>query len=115
MADLNLDGMALAEGVVETIVSIAVQDIDGVASVGNANSPAGLLAAFQSKPMTEGIEVMANDDNTLSIAIRIEVYYGSVLPALADKVRAAIADAVLSQVGVKVGSVDVYIDGIQFA
>ena len=36
MSDLTVDGMALAPGVVETIVSIAVADVDGVASVGNA-------------------------------------------------------------------------------
>jgi|APDOM4702015159_1054818.scaffolds.fasta_scaffold07791_2 uncharacterized alkaline shock family protein YloU len=114
MSDLNLEGMALADGVVETIISIAVQDIDGVASVGNANSPAGLLAAFQAKPATQGIEVMANDDDTVSVAIRIEVFYGHALPDVADKVRTAIADAVLTQIGVKVGSVDVYIDGIRF-
>ena len=55
MTDLNVDGMALAPGVVETIVSIAAN------------------------------------------------------------LRQAIADAVTSQVGVQVSSVDVYIDGMQFA
>lgn len=115
MSDLNLQGMALADGVVETIVSIAVQDIEGVASIGNASSASGLLAAFQTKPVTHGIEVLANDDDTLSVAIRIEVYYGYALPDIADQVRQAISDAVLSQVGLKVGSVDVYIDGIQFS
>ena len=115
MSDLNVAGMALADGVVDTIISIAVQDIEGVASVGGSNTATGLLSAFQSKPVTRGIEVLANDDDTLSVAIRIEVYYGCVLPDVAEQVREAIADAVLSQVGLKVGSVDVYIDGIQFA
>lgn len=115
MSDLNLQGMALADGVVETIISIAVQDIEGVASIGNSASANGLLSAFQSKPATRGIEVLANEDDTLSVAIRIEVFYGFVLPDVADEVRRAISDAVLSQVGLKVGSVDVYIDGIQFS
>ena len=36
MNELNLDGMALAPGVVETIVSIAAKEVEGVASVGSA-------------------------------------------------------------------------------
>ena len=43
------------------------------------------------------------------------MYFGQVLPEVADRVRTAIADAVASQVGVEVSSVDVYVDGIQFA
>ena len=47
--------------------------------------------------------------------MRIEVFYGFALPDVAASLRQAVADAVASQVGVEVASVDVYIDGIQFA
>ena len=36
MSELNVEGMALAPGVVETIVSIAVSEVEGVACVGSA-------------------------------------------------------------------------------
>ena len=45
----------------------------------------------------------------------MDVYYGFVLPDLAASIRQAISDAVTSQVGIPVGAVDVYIDGMQFA
>ena len=35
MSELNVEGMALAPGVVETIVSIAVSEVEGVACVGS--------------------------------------------------------------------------------
>ena len=89
MNELNLDGMALAPGVVETIVSIAANEVEGVASV--------------------------DEDDKLVISVRVDVYYGYVLPDLAANLRQAVADAVASQVGAQVSSVDVYIDGIQFA
>ncbi len=114
MAELNLKGMALADGVVETIVAIAVEGVDGVASVGGSAN-GGLRSVFASRPHTQGIEVLANDDDTLSIAVRIEVYGGTVLPDVAAEVRSSVADAVLSQIGLTVGSVDVYIDAVQFA
>ena len=113
MTDITVDGMALAPGVVETIVSIATGDVEGVAVVGSS-ATSGLRSMLGAKPSTQGIEVSVDDEDNLHVSVRIEVYYGYVLPDLAAKVREAIADAVASQVGVQVGSIDVYIDGIQF-
>lgn len=114
MSELNLDGMAIAPGVVETIVSIATNEVKGVASVG-PSSAGGFRSVFAAKPSTQGIDVAVGEDDKLNVSVRIDVYYGYVLPDLAASVRQAVADAVASQVGVQVGSVDVYIDGIQFA
>lgn len=118
MSDLTVDGMALAPGVVETIVSIAVADVDGVASVGNAPAASrgirGIRGVLGGKPSTSGIEIAADENDKLQISVRIDVYYGHVLPDVAAAVRQSVADAVASQVGAQVGSVDVYIDGVQF-
>ena len=115
MSDLNVDGMALAPGVVETIVSIAVAEVDGVASVGGASAAnRGIRAALGSKPATAGIQVAPGEDDALQISVRIDVYYGHVLPDVAAAVRQSVVDAVASQVGATVESVDVYIDSIQF-
>ena len=114
MTDLNVDGMALAPGVVETIVSIAVGEVEGVASVGSS-AAGGLRSVFAAKPSTQGIDIAVDEDDKLVISVRVDVYYGYVLPDLAANIRQAISDAVTSQVGIPVGSVDVYIDGMQFA
>ena len=103
--DLNVDGMSLAPGVVETIISIAANEVEGVASVGS------LVA----KPSTAGIETVLDADGKLQVALHIEVYHGQVLPELAARLREAVADALLVQVGLEVASVDIFVDGIQFA
>lgn len=113
MTDLNIDGMALAPGVIETIISIAAQEVEGVASVGSTNT-GGLRAMFASKPATQGIEIDVTDSDKLRISVRIDVYYGFVIPEIAAQIRAAVTDAVGCQIGIPVDSVDVYIDGIQF-
>ena len=114
MSDLKLDGMALADGVVETIVAIALQDVEGVSLSGAAN-PAGILGSIaSSKPGTQGIEVRVGEGNTIEADVHITVSYGFALPELAAKVRSVVSDAVLAQVGVDVSAVNVYIDGIQF-
>lgn len=110
---LNVDGMSLAPGVVETIISIAANEVDGIASVGSY-ATSGLRSMLAAKPSTSGIETTVDEDGKLMVTLHVEVYHGHVLPELAAKLRSAVADALLVQVGVEVASVDVYIDGIQF-
>ena len=113
MAELNIDGMAIAPGVVETIVSLAAQSVDGVACVGDPATN-GIRAIIGGKPSTQGIEIEQDEEGGLHVSLRLFVKSGQVLPELAAKVRRAIADAVSSQVGVGVASVDIFIDGIHF-
>ncbi|MDD6729710.1 Asp23/Gls24 family envelope stress response protein [Hugonella massiliensis] len=113
MSDLNIGGMALADGVIETIIAIAVKDVEGVASVGTPAS-ASLLSQMKAKPSTQGIDVEVNDDDTVTVSVRIEVFFGQVLPEVAARVRESVSDAVLTQVGVKVAAVNVFIDGLRF-
>ena len=113
MKELTIEGMTVAPSVIETIVSIAAKDIEGVAAVGSS-SPSGLFGLISSGNAPSGVEIAVDDDEALRIAVRIEVKYGYPLPQLATKLREAVADAVASQMGLKVSSVDVYIDAVQF-
>lgn len=107
------DNMKLAPGVVDTIISIAASEQEGVASIG---TPAGgFFARLLNRPTTSGIQTRYYDDGKIEVVLHIVVEYGYVLPELADKLRQSIADALLVQVGVEVASIDVFIDGIQFS
>lgn len=114
MTDLNFDGMAIAPGVVETIISLAARDVDGVASVGDPTTSGIMSLIGGGKPSTQGIEIETGEDESLHVVVRLYVKSGYVLPDVAAEVRQAIADALETQVGAKVSAVDVYIDGIQF-
>ena len=103
---MNVEGLSIAPGVMETIISVAASEVDGVASLGSF--------ATSGKPSTSGIETKMDEDGKLSVAVHVEVYYGYVLPELAAQLRTAIAEALATQAGVEVSSVDVYIDGLQF-
>ncbi|MBO4352250.1 MAG: Asp23/Gls24 family envelope stress response protein [Eggerthellaceae bacterium] len=113
MSGLNIEGMTIAPGVVETIISLAAREVDGVASIGPSTT-SGIMDLIGGKPSTQGIEVTTDENDALHVSIRMEVKSGHVLPDLAAKVRQAVSDAAMTQVGVKVASVDIYIDGIQF-
>jgi uncharacterized alkaline shock family protein YloU len=69
---------------------------------------------FAAGPSTSGIETSRDEEGNLEVALHISVYYGFVLPDLAEKLREAIANALMVQVGIPVSRVDIYIDSIQF-
>ncbi|MGI6045837.1 MAG: Asp23/Gls24 family envelope stress response protein [Eggerthellaceae bacterium] len=111
MSELNLDGMSLGPGVAETIVAMAAKDVEGVVAVGQASS--GFLK-LPAKPASDSIDVVLDENGGLNISIRLTVRFGYALPEIAENVRKAVAEAVLSQLGKPVNCIDVYIDDIQF-
>ena len=101
MPDINTESMAIAPGVVETIVTLADRDVAGVASVGAA--PSGIRSLLTFKQSVQGVS-----------AVSLRVQSGRSLNEIADNVRKSVADAVLSQVGLTVSRVDIRVDGIVF-
>ena len=113
MSTVTLDDMTLATSVVETVVSIAADEVKGIASIGSYSTK-GLRSRFQKKPSTSGIAVRVDDDNQIHIDIHVEVYYGYVLPDLADELRRLVSEALQNQLGITVSTIDIYVDGIHF-
>lgn len=110
---MNVEGLSIAPNVMETIISVAAGEVDGVASLGSF-ATSGLRSMIANKPSTSGIEAKMGEDGKLHVSVHVEVYYGYVLPDLAVQLRSAIAEALATQAGVEVSAVDVYVDGLQF-
>ena len=111
-----VNGITIAPGVVETIVSLAAAEVPGVAGVGTAgpiSSIAAALNAGRSVP-TAGIKLAVAEDNSVSVNLTIQAYYGYRLADVAAQVREAVADALKGQVGAPTSSVDVYVDALAF-
>ncbi len=110
---LSIDGMSLAPGVIETIVSIAANDIKGVASIGS-QANGSFFPKIGSKSQEVGISIEKTDDDKLLVSLHVEVYYGTALVDIAAEIRDAVADALRTQVGAEVAAVDVFVDAIRF-
>ena len=115
-AGLVLGGVQIAPGVVETIISLAAAEVDGVAGVGSAGALSAIRSAFNAGKAipTGGIKVVADESDALAVEISIQAYYGYRLVEVADKVRAAVADALKGQIGAEVSAVDIYVDALAF-
>jgi uncharacterized alkaline shock family protein YloU len=112
--ELNIDGVVIAPGVAETIISLAVSEVEGVAGVGNSGTISSLAAAFSSNKSASnaGINLEVDELMKAYVSLTIQVYYGYSLVEVAQRVREACADALKGQIGIEVVNVDISIDAI---
>ena len=109
---LEFDGLSVAPNVIETIVRIASESVDGVAAVGGT-PVVGAAAVFKSR--MPSVEVSAaQGDESLIVAVYITARYGMNLQDLGTAVQTAVMDALSSQLGVTKAVIDVYIEGLAF-
>ena len=100
--ELRIAGMGVSKNVVTTIVSAAAEKVEGVASV------------YGKDIATNAVECSVVDGDPIAITVRLVVFFGYPFTKLAEEVRAAVAEAVDAQIGVRVLSIDVCIDELVF-
>ncbi|PKQ10367.1 MAG: Asp23/Gls24 family envelope stress response protein [Actinobacteria bacterium HGW-Actinobacteria-9] len=108
--EIKLDGLGLAPGVLETIITLAAEQVPGVASI----CTPGLAGKVGKGKSSKLIEVTLDDAGVAAASLHLQAEYGTPLRDVARGVQEAVADAIRSQVGVPVNTVDVFIDGIVF-
>jgi uncharacterized alkaline shock family protein YloU len=106
--ELRLEGIGVAPGVLETIVALAAQGVEGVVS-----SEQGGLPALMQKGR-RGVTVTVDEANTLSASLHLTLRYGHPLHDTARSVQQAVAEALQSQTGQPVAAVDVFVDAVVF-
>ena len=114
--EIKIDGIGIAPDVLTAIVSRAVSDVEGIASVGIKDLATNLVSMMLSAktPASEpAVEAEVVDDK-LALIVRVVVFFGYPFKKLAENVRAAVVAAIDAQVGVDVERVDVCIDGLVF-
>ena len=110
--EIKIDGIGISPDVLTAIVSRAVSDVEGIASVGVKDLATNLVSMMLSSkaPASEP----AVDGDKLALTVRVVVFFGYPFKKLAEAVRAAVVAAIDAQVGVEVERVDVCIDGLVF-
>lgn len=115
MNETNKQEVIIAPGVAESIVALAIAQVDGVAQIGSksASSSGGLLGALTKKPSGGGVLIM-EDEGKITVDVHLKLYYGYKLQEVAANIRAAVADALLTQACINIDRVDLTVDGIIF-
>ena len=116
MDELSISGIGISRRVIATVVALAAEKVEGVASVGgNDTLTSSLIRGFTAKSLDVAQAVESEEeDGRLHITVHLSVFYGYPFCELAQNVRQAVADAVSEQIGVEVSAVDVCIDSLVF-
>jgi len=115
MNEYDKQEVIIAPGVAESIVYLAITQVEGVAQVGpkTASASGGLLGFLSKKPVYNGILIL-EDDGQITVEAHLKLYYGYRLQEVAARIRAAVADALLAHACIQVERVNIIIDGIIF-
>lgn len=113
--EITIAGIGIAPEVLAAIVTPAVEDVEGVASVGSRDLATNLVSMLSAKTpaATPDVEASVVDDR-LAIKVHLTVFFGYPFKELAASVRDAVAQAIDAQVGVDVDRIDVCIDSLVF-
>lgn len=113
--EITIAGIGIAPEVLAAIVSRAVEEVEGVATVGVKDLATNLVSMFSAKSTQVGEDVEAEVvDDRLRLTVHLTVFFGYPFKKLAEVVRTAVASAIDAQVGVEVESVNICIDSLVF-
>lgn len=112
--ELRLEGLGIAPGVLDTIVTVAAEGCDGVVTVG-ASGIAGLVQKGARKGTARAVDVVSDEDGRLTVTVHVQVRHGSKLREVATCIQEAVKDALATQVCLEVAAIDVFVDGLVFA
>lgn len=104
---------SVAPNVIDTIVTLAVTEVPGVAFVGSPVQ-SGLRALVTASKNTSGVSVVETGEDSLDIAVSVHINNGFSVDQIVSEIRSSVVDAVLTQAGRTVARVDILIDGIVF-
>ena len=101
----------ISEEVIATIVSHAVEEVEGVVSL-STKPGADIADMIGKKNWGKGMKIVIGEDNTITIDVEVVIGYGQSVVAIAGAVQSAIIGAVQSMTGVEAVTVNVNVCGI---
>lgn len=106
----EIGDVKIASDVVTVIATMAATEVNGIASMSGGLTN-DLVEKIGMKPSNKGIKVQIGDSETI-IDLYLIVEYGIKIPDVAWEVQQNVKKAVETMTGLKVGQVNIHIQGI---
>ena len=103
--------LMISEDVIATIVSHAVNEVEGVASL-NTKPSTDIIELIGKKNWGKGIKITIGQNDELTIDCNITVCYGQGVVVVAKAVQEAVSNALVSMAGVTIAAINVNVCGI---
>lgn len=101
-----------ADEVVATIASLAVTDVDGVASL-TGGMVEGITEMLGKKNLTKGVKVEVGTEET-AIDISVSIRFGYKIKEVCEKIQAAVKSAIENMTGLRVVEINVFVQSVVF-
>jgi len=107
LGTITIDQEAIAQ-----VAGLAATDGAGVVGMAAKSMRDGLVHLLKKESMTKGVRINM-DNEMLSINLYIIVEYGTNIAAIADTLKSNVKYRVEEQVGLSVGEVNIYVEGVR--
>ncbi|MBR4953250.1 MAG: Asp23/Gls24 family envelope stress response protein [Oscillospiraceae bacterium] len=108
----NKGAIDISIDVFTNIVGDAATGCFGVKGMAGKSKESGLYQLLRRESMSKGVEVLTNDDDTISIKLHIVVEHGVNITTLGNSIMNEVSYKVTEATGVKVKSVDIFVDAM---
>ena len=98
--------------VIALIAGQTVTECAGVVGMASKNMKDGIVQLLKKESLTKGVHLSQNEDG-LTIGVRIIVEYGTNIPAVTETILSNIKYKVEEFAGVAVCRINVFVDGIR--
>jgi len=101
-----------ADEVVATIASLAVADVDGVATL-TGGMVEGITEMLGKKNMTKGVKVEVGQEEA-AVDVSVSIKFGYKIKEVCEKIQAAVKSSVETMTGLRVVEVNVFVQSVVF-
>ena len=101
-----------ADEVVATIASLAVTDVDGVASL-TGGMVEGITEMLGKKNLTKGVKVEVGTEEA-AIDVSVSIRFGYKIKEVCEKIQAAVKSAIENMTGLRVVEINVFVQSVVF-
>ena len=106
--------ISVSSAVFSNITGMAATNCFGVKGMAYRSMTDGLVHLLRREAMSKGVNVIYNEDESISIELHIIVENGVNLTAVCHSIMSQVRYVVSSTTGVDVSTVDVYVDSMRF-
>lgn len=106
--------ISVSGAVFTTITGMAATNCFGVKGMAYRSMTDGLVHLLRREAMGKGVNITYHEDNTISIELHIIVENGINIMAVCRSIMSEVRYVVSKTTGVKVASVDVYVDSMRY-
>lgn len=111
-ADEN-GSISISEEVVSTIVALAVTEANGGVRLAGVTAANGEMP--DRKNLAKALRITSSDSGNVVVELSVCVRYGEKIPALAAALQDTVEQAVESQAGLSVDSVNIHVVALDFS